>query len=66
MERTKFKVDLYLILIDIYYLLLVSIHFFQHSSGNEDMILSKETVEKMFKHDIKFAANQVVDTKDLR
>ena len=40
--------------------------FFQHSSKNEDTILSKETVEKMFKHDIKFAANQVVDTKDLR
>ena len=40
--------------------------YFQHSSGNEDMILSKETVEKMFKHDIKFAANQQVDTKDLR
>jgi len=38
----------------------------KHSSGNEDTILSKETVEKMFKHDIKFAANQVVDTKDLR
>ena len=64
MERTKFY--LYLILIDIYYLLIVSIHFFQHSSGNEDMILSKETVEEMFKHDMTFAANQVVDPKDLR
>ena len=40
--------------------------FFQHSSGNEDMILSKETVEEMFKHDMTFAANQVVDPKDLR
>merc|ERR1719273_22178 len=38
----------------------------KHSSGNEDMILSKETVEEMFKHDMTFAANQVVDTKDLR
>ena len=30
------------------------------------MILSKETVEEMFKYDMTFAANQVVDPKDLR